>query len=186
MVKSKNSAQSADGGLSYAVVVVLGAPNDRFGQLSDIARARGEYAAKLYHRLSSQGQTHVLCTGGFGEHFNQSPWPHSALQQQHLITQGVERKALLAPTMSRFTFEDALLSQPVLASHAKARLHIVTSGFHLARVASIFDALYSQYRRTYHGCKTPVSASQYQALLVHERKVMARELCNIAAWRAGN
>ncbi|WP_278405399.1 hypothetical protein [Pseudoalteromonas ruthenica] len=82
MVKSRSSAQSADGGLSYAVVVVLGAPNDRFGQLSDIARARGEYAAKLYHRLSSQGQTHVLCTGalvstlinhpGLIAHFNSS------------------------------------------------------------------------------------------------------------------
>lgn len=166
-----------------SIVVVLGAPNDDSGALSALAQQRGMLAARLYHQLVTRQACQILCTGGFGAHFNCSSTAHWQIQQRHLTTLGVKPEHLLVGVDSRFTFEDAALSKEKLNGFPLPDLHIVTSGFHLSRAALIFDSLFSQHSRTYHGAITPVSCEQYQQLLAHEHSVRNREYANIKAYK---
>ncbi len=166
-----------------AVIIVLGAPNEDDGTLSPIATERGKFAARIYQQLKAKHSCKVLCTGGKGEHFNRSTFPHWQLQQNHLLSLGVDKGDLLAGIPSRFTFEDATLARQRLDLATVNTLHIVTSGFHLARVAVIFDALFDDVQRIYYGAKVPVTLGEYSHLLAHEQAVMKREYTNIRSYQ---
>ncbi|MEO2279018.1 YdcF family protein [Pseudoalteromonas pernae] len=168
---------------NLAVIIVLGAPNEDDGTLSPIAAERGNLAAHLYQQLKSSKHCKVLCTGGMGEHFNRSSLPHWQWQQDHLRTLGVDQSDFLAGISSRFTFEDATLARDEIDVDTVQTLHIVTSGFHLARVAFIFDALFDDVQRVYHGAKVPVTVDEYAHLLAHERAVMKREHANVRKYQ---
>lgn len=55
------------------IILLLGAPNDDFGNLSKIALDRADCAFGIY---SNNESIQLLCTGGCGKHFNTTNKPH--------------------------------------------------------------------------------------------------------------
>lgn len=66
------------------IIVVLGSPNSTTGELSTIAKSRLNHCANIY-----KTGMRVLCTGGWGEHFNTTETPHSDYAKNYLITKGI-------------------------------------------------------------------------------------------------
>lgn len=61
------------------VIIVLGAPNSSDGRLSVIAKSRYDQAYQTYlHNPKAK----ILCTGGFGAHFNTTDCAHERYTKQ--------------------------------------------------------------------------------------------------------
>ncbi|WP_299808241.1 YdcF family protein [uncultured Shewanella sp.] len=159
------------------VIIVLGSPNDNLGNLSDIALSRCQAAFEQYQQWPD---SKLLLTGGFGEHFNQTNTAHALYCQAYLIDRGISKSAFTNIALSRFTFEDATLSKPIIEEHGFDELCLVTSEFHLPRAKLIFSGLFPNLSFHYVATKTPVSESQLQQLIQHELSVMDRERENLA------
>jgi len=63
-------------------IMILGAPNDSKGRLSLIAKSRLKQGAR---ELSLNPGFKILLTGGFGNHFNQTIYPHWKYAKDFLI-----------------------------------------------------------------------------------------------------
>lgn len=165
-----------------SAIIVLGAPNDQYGHLSDISMSRCDTA---FAELKNKVEAKVICTGGFGEHFNQTQFPHARYCKQYLMNKGVDEKRFLELVESRFTFEDATLSLPVLKLHKIQTATVITSDFHMERVRLIFDGVFSltspQITLNYCAAPTPVSEQVLSELKAHERKAIEREKRNLAS-----
>ena len=55
------------------VLIVLGSPNSETGDLGQVALDRLEYCFDIFESKDNC----IICTGGFGEHFNTAPLPHA-------------------------------------------------------------------------------------------------------------
>lgn len=159
-------------------MVILGAPNDDSGVLSVIAKSRCD---KAYDEFLKKPKMKVLCTGGFGEHFNTSKSPHGELTKQYLIDCGIPSCAFLDVAQSRFTFEDATLAKPIIKKARASHLHLVTSDFHLNRVNYVFRHVFPHLTISTCAATTPLSQTQVADLIEHEEKAMLREQENIKA-----
>ncbi|ULT24474.1 YdcF family protein [Sphingobacterium sp. E70] len=73
------------------IIIVLGAPNDARGNLSQIAQDRLNCAYNLYQ---ANGSFRIVCTGGFGAHFNPTEKPHYFYAQKFLIEKGIPDHAI--------------------------------------------------------------------------------------------
>ncbi len=159
--------------LVNGIIIVLGAPNDASGNLSSIAVERCLEAAAVYRR---QTGFRVLPTGGFGD-FNPANKPHAHYTRSFLLALGVSAEDILEPALSRFTLEDATLSQPVVVQHSVKDLIVVTSDFHRKRVELIFRRTFAGYNLSFKGSKTNLPRTELSALLHHEEKAIARLEC---------
>ena len=65
------------------VLIILGSPNSPSGALSDISISRLNDCVNRY-----QKGDFILCTGGWGAHFNISKSSHAALAKQYLMGKG--------------------------------------------------------------------------------------------------
>lgn len=157
-------------------IVILGSPNDRNGQLSAIALSRCEKAIAV---LEDNPTAKIICTGGFGEHFNQTQWPHARYCKQYLMGHGVPECRFLTLVESRFTFEDAILTLPVLKRHQISSIEIITSDFHMNRVQYIFDSIFSDLAVSYSIAHSEMDHTELTALIEHEKRVMQREEANV-------
>ena len=70
------------------IILLLGAPNDEQGRLSQMAQDRIDCAYNLY--ANNEHMT-FLCTGGYGQHFNTTNRPHAYYAKQALIKKGVKK-----------------------------------------------------------------------------------------------
>ncbi|MCL1146381.1 YdcF family protein [Shewanella marinintestina] len=165
------------------VILVLGSPNDNQGRLGDIAISRCQ-AALLQYQLRPDSK--VLLTGGFGEHFNQTHTAHALYCQAYLFEHGVPKTAFTDIALSRFTFEDAILSKPIIMEHGFNELCLVTSEFHMPRAKLIFSSIFTELKLSYVAAITPCPAAELQRLKQHELSVMDRERANLAALNAPN
>ncbi|MGI2259279.1 YdcF family protein [Shewanella sp. GXUN23E] len=168
------------------LIIQLGAPNHSDGSLSAIALGRCQTTAKLSQQYPDAA---ILCTGGFGEHFNQTVMPHWHWVHLELKRQGIAAYRLPAGIDSRFTFEDASLTltwllqqQSVQADNTE--LIIVTSDFHMPRAELIFNALLPNWQKHYLSAPTPLPEAEQQRLRQHELNVMDRERDNIARFKS--
>ena len=62
------------------VFIVLGSPNSSTGVLSKISKSRLNYCVSHF-----KNDNLVLCTGGWGPHFNTSEQPHASYEKKYLI-----------------------------------------------------------------------------------------------------
>ena len=67
------------------VIVVLGSPNFPDGTLGPIALDRLQVCLSIFNPKKHK----ILCTGGFGAHFNTSPVAHANYLKDFLILKGV-------------------------------------------------------------------------------------------------
>jgi len=158
------------------VIIILGSPNDEQGRLSDIAASRCEQAVMVFNKNSDHK---VLCTGGFGEHFNKTQLPHAHYVKNYLIKRGILEAAFLEFTLSGFTFEDASLSTSILEQNHIKDAILVTSDFHINRAKLIFTSIFPKINFTFSAAKTNCDNAEFQRLTAHEFKVIEREKLNL-------
>jgi uncharacterized SAM-binding protein YcdF (DUF218 family) len=159
-----------------SVIIVLGSPNDDNGNLLPIAISRCEKALLEYNRID---ECKILCTGGFGQHFNVTTLPHGEYVQNYLIDKGVPHSSFLEIALSSFTLEDATLAEPILVNHGITHIVLVTSEFHMERAKLVFNHVLPNFSFDYAEAETLVSAVELQRLREHEEKAIKRDLLNI-------
>ena len=64
------------------IILLLGAPNDEQGRLSQMAQDRIDCAYNLY--ANNEHMT-FLCTGGYGQHFNTTIGPMPIMPSKHSL-----------------------------------------------------------------------------------------------------
>jgi len=149
------------------IIIILGSPNDDQGNLSETATGRLAQGLVEFRRRK---EYKILCTGGFGEHFNTTDKPHAFYAVRHLISEGVPESDILEIVKSSNTVEDALLSKPIITKHGVRSLIVVSSDFHMKRVRHIFKQVFKKFDLTYSGAKTSFSKEQYRSLRNHEKR----------------
>ncbi len=112
-------------------------------------------------------------TGGFGN-FNRANKPHAHYTRTFLLELGVAEKDLLEPALSRFTLEDATLSEPVVLRYSVKNLIVVTSDFHRNRAELIFGRIFTGYNVSVYGSKTVLPQAELELLKQHENEAVAR------------
>jgi uncharacterized SAM-binding protein YcdF (DUF218 family) len=157
-------------------IVVLGSPNDENGNLLPIALSRCE---KVLSEFKKNSNYKVLCTGGFGQHFNSTQIPHGNYVKAYLEANGVPESSFLDVALSSFTLEDATLSRPILIKNSISHIVLVTSEFHMERAKLVFNHALPEFNFSYSQAETKVSDSEFQRLTKHEKNAIKRELANI-------
>ncbi|UCE42934.1 MAG: YdcF family protein [Candidatus Aminicenantes bacterium] len=149
------------------IIIILGSPNDDQGNLSEMATGRLAQGLAEFRRHKGYK---ILCTGGFGEHFNTTDKPHALYAIRHLIREGVPESDILEIVKSRNTVEDALLSKPIIAKHGVRSLIVVSSDFHMKRVKHIFKKVFTSRDLAFSSAKASFSKERIRALRNHEKR----------------
>jgi uncharacterized SAM-binding protein YcdF (DUF218 family) len=153
------------------IIIILGSPNDEHGNLSDIAISRLKQGLKVYRQRKG---CKILCTGGFGEHFNTTDRPHAEYAINYLLQSGLRETDILEIAESRNTAEDAIFAKPIVEKHGAKSLIIVSSDFHMKRVKHIFKKVFKGFHLTFYGAKSNFTEPRYKALKNHEEREMKK------------
>lgn len=149
------------------IILVLGAPNDEDGNLSRIALDRLECAYSLY---LNNDHSRILCTGGFGEHFNRSAQPHAYHAKRFLINRGVHECDFLDYAASSNTVEDFRKSKPIIEKEHPDTLLVVTSDFHMERVKILHNIIINYPTAIFIAAKSSLAETELSPLINHEQK----------------
>lgn len=149
------------------VLIILGSPNSPSGELSDISLSRLNDCINRY-----QKGNYILCTGGWGAHFNTSKSSHAALAKQYLIEKGILEEDFLDFALSGNTVEDAVKIKPIISKLEKYKLTIITSDYHLNRVKIIFNKILENYTMDFIGVESDLDQEKYNALIQHEKNAI--------------
>ena len=156
------------------VIVVLGSPNFPDGTLGPIALDRLLGCLSIF----DPKQHKILCTGGFGPHFNTSPIAHANYLKNYLIEQGVPSAAFLPLALSSNTVEDAVISLSILKQHEYKNLLILTSEYHLVRVEFIFSEILKDFYLNFKAVTHHSMDDLLEPLIQHENLAMEQLLSN--------
>lgn len=160
-----------------SAIVILGSPNDQKGNLSPIAISRADAALVEFKKNKA---SKILCTGGFGQHFNLTDTPHGKYLQDYLIVKGVPVSSFIEVALSSYTLEDATLSKPILERHAITRCILVTSDFHMERAKLVFNHVLPDMDFEYSKAVSSMGEEEREKLMSHEQAAIKRELANFA------
>lgn len=160
-----------------SAIVVLGSPNDKNGVLLPIAISRCERALWEFERL---GGCKILCTGGFGDHFNTTVSPHGKYVRDYLESNGVPRESFLEIALSSFTLEDATLSQPILDENSIKNVILVTSDYHMDRAKLVFSHILPNIKIECSEAITFVANDELKRLTQHEAVAIERDRAKLS------
>jgi len=146
------------------ILIVLGSPNSPTGKLSEISISRLNHCRDIFEKGDL-----VLCTGGWGSHFNTSKSAHAAHAKSYLIEQGLSEMDFLEFAFSENTVDDAVKIKPIVSNLKDITLTIITSDYHVERVKLIFNEILGSYNITYVGVKSNMETEKYNALVQHEK-----------------
>lgn len=149
------------------ILIVLGSPNSPAGKLSEISTSRLDYCAKIHQKGNL-----ILCTGGWGNHFNTSTHSHASFAKQYLIKKGLLEDDFLDSALSGHTVDDAVKIKPILSELKNIELTIITSDYHLNRVKLIFNEILEGYIMNFVGVESSLDQEEYNALVLHENKAI--------------
>ncbi len=155
------------------ILVVLGSPNSPNGELSTIAKDRLNFCQKTY-----QNNMMILCTGGWGDHFNVAIESHAFYLKKYLLEKGIPENCFLEFALSVNTVDDAVKIKEIISSLDNIHLTIVTSDYHLERVKLIFNEVLKIYKKKFVGVKTNLEKEKYYALIKHEKNAIEGILKN--------
>lgn len=153
--------------MSQKVFIVLGSPNSPSGALGDIAISRLDYCINHY-----QEDNLVICTGGWGPHFNTSVKSHAFFAKKYLIENGIPESAFLEFALSSNTVDDAVKLKPIVQKLEHPNLTIITSDYHLNRVKLIFNEILEKHVINYVGVKSNFHKNDFDKLVEHEKKAI--------------
>ena len=150
------------------VIVVLGSPNFPDGTLGPIALDRLQGCLSIFNPQKHK----ILCTGGFGTHFNTSPIAHANYLKDFLIQKGVPSTAFLPLALSSNTVEDAVMSKSILIKTEFKDLVIITSEYHVARVKFIFTEILKDFNLNFNAVTHHSIDDVLEPLIQHEKVAM--------------
>ena len=156
------------------VIVVLGSPNFPDGTLGPIAFDRLQGCLSIFDPIKHK----ILCTGGFGAHFNTSPMAHANYLKNFLIEKGVPPTAFLPLALSSNTVEDAVMSLSILKDYEFKDLLIITSEYHLARVEFIFSEILKDFYLNFKAVTHHSMDDLLEPLIQHEKLAMQQLISN--------
>ena len=151
------------------VIVVLGGSNDQQGRLSPMSEDRCLEALKVHRQHPTYP---LLMTGGWGDHFNQSPWTHGHLQKEILIQQGIPPDSFLPIVLSSHTRADAVEAARVLSRSSPRTLILITSDFHIPRACHYFQAEFPHTRLVPHPAPSRLAPQELERRIQHEQMRM--------------
>jgi uncharacterized SAM-binding protein YcdF (DUF218 family) len=151
------------------VIILLGSPNSSKGRLSKIAIDRAKKCLEIFNPDTDM----ILCTGGFGVHFNTSDKPHAAYLKRYLMRKGIAEHSFLPFANSSNTVQDATKSKEILISLGATKATIITTEYHLRRVQLIFDEILAKIKKTYIGMPNNMSLKSLQKFEQHEKEAVA-------------
>jgi len=149
------------------VLVVLGSPNSPRGELSDISKSRLDCCRNMF----AKGQL-ILCTGGWGPHFNISDKAHAFYAKEYLLENGLSEKDFLELALSENTVDDAVKLKSILSNPKDVKLKVITSDYHLERVLLIFNEILDTYEMNFVGVKSNMEAEKLLQLIEHENNAI--------------
>lgn len=153
------------------LLIVLGAPNDHLGNLSQIAEDRLACAHNFYNANS---EFKLVCTGGFGQHFNTTDKPHYYYAKKYLIDKGVPAGAFLQCPPSSNTVEDFQLTKYLVLEEQPDILVIITSDFHLSRARFLYHKMINYPRVVFIPALSSLQEEQLLPLLEHEANALKK------------
>ena len=156
------------------VIVVLGSPNFPDGTLGPIALDRLQGCLSIFNSQKHK----ILCTGGFGAHFNTSPVAHANYLKDFLILKGVPSTAFLPLALSSNTVEDAVMSKSILKETDFKDLIIITSEYHVARVEFIFTEILKDFNLNFKAVTHHSIDDVLEPLIQHEKVAMDQLISN--------
>lgn len=155
------------------ILIVLGSPNSPSGQLSEISISRLDSCLNRYEKGNL-----ILCTGGWGAHFNTSEHAHASFAKHYLIGKGIIEENFLDFALSSNTVEDAVKAKVILSKLENIKLTIITSDYHLNRVKLIFNEILKNYTMDFIGVESNLDEEAYNVLVQHEEKAINAILQN--------
>ncbi len=120
----------------------------------------------------------ILCTGGFGLHFNTSDKPHAAYLRRYLMRKGIAKNFFLPFADSSNTVQDATKSKEILLENNYQKVTLITTEYHLKRVQLIFDEILAGIEKTYVGVPNNMSLKSLRKFETHEEKAVKEILRN--------
>lgn len=159
--------------LSKDVIVVLGSPNSNDGELGSIAETRLEHCLDIYTK-----DMLILCTGGWGEHFNTTKIAHAVYARNYLIHRGIPAEAFLKDALSNNSVDDAVKVRQVILAMTDVKLTVITSDFHLDRIKLIFTEILKDYPCSFIGVRSDLNQDELNRLVKHEQQSIACILRN--------
>ena len=157
-------------------VVILGSPNDKRGNLSEMGRGRVALGRETYQQLASNGYR-ILLTGGFGEHFNLTDKPNAFYAREILVNDGVPADHIVEFAESRNTVDDALKARPIVAKYGAESLIVISSDFHLERVSFIFKQVFPDRKLEFRGAPYLFTRTNDERRVLEQHE--ARELASL-------
>lgn len=151
------------------IILVLGAPNSDEGELSEIATNRLDAAIRFY---ANNPAFNIICTGGFGPHFNTTSTPHAEYAKKYLIKKDVPETAILEYLLSKNTVEDAMLAKPLVEKYNPRNIVVITSDFHMKRASLIFRHVFENYNLIFVEAASTLDIVTLEKLVVHELKAI--------------
>lgn len=124
------------------LIIVMADSNTFDGNLSPIAIDRALGTLKF---LKNNPDFQVLCTGGFGSHFNTSEYPHAQYLQNFLLEEGINHNRFVEFALGENTLEDIQLCDKIISRYEPDIIAVITSDFQLERIRFIFQK-YSNYQ----------------------------------------
>jgi uncharacterized SAM-binding protein YcdF (DUF218 family) len=159
--------------LEKDVIVVLGSPNSNKGELGTIAKSRLDCCLDIYKR-----GMFVLCTGGWGEHFNTTETAHAVYAKNYLMQRGIPGAAFLKHALSNNTVDDAVKVRQVISGVTHVNITVITSDYHQERVRIIFNEILSDYPCNIIGVHSNLNKDELNRLVKHEQQAIASILQN--------
>jgi len=156
------------------VIIILGSLNSSKGRLSKIAIGRAKKCLEIFNPAEDM----ILCTGGFGLHFNISEKPHADYLKRYLVKNGISKNYILSFANSSNTVEDATKAKEILLKNEAKKVAIITTDFHLKRVQLIFDEILIGIEKIYFGVPNNMSEKSVLKFEKHEVKALEGILRN--------
>jgi vancomycin permeability regulator SanA len=159
--------------LKKEVFVILGSPNSDKGELGNIAKSRLDYCLSIY----TKGK-YVLCTGGWGAHFNATATAHAVYARNYLTQNGISEDAFLKDALSNNSVDDAVKVKESICELSCTHLTVITSDFHKERILFIFNQILKDYDCSFIGVKSDLDQHELDKLNKHEQQAIASILKN--------
>jgi uncharacterized SAM-binding protein YcdF (DUF218 family) len=149
------------------LILILGAANAADGTLHHTAIERCAAACEILREAPECRR--IVLSGGHAPHFNIAPLPHHAYCRRWLLEQpGVEPRHIVHAVDSANTVEDALMLRAFVDATAPRCLYVLTSTFHVARAAYIFQTVYPNQKMCF--VAVPTDVADIAERTAHERR----------------
>lgn len=151
------------------IILVLGSPNDEQGNLSQIALDRLRCA---YHIYQANPNFKIVCTGGFGAHFNTTDQPHYFYAYQFLMERGIPEQALEEGVLSTNTITDFELAKEFVWLEQPDVFIVVTSDFHMERAQILYKRYINYPKVMFIPAISSLTKEEIVRLIEHESRAV--------------